>query len=124
MTVNPADLPYEQDRPNDYQWTDKAFDLLIAGSLEAHVYRRGLITVAVVAGKCPRCPHTFTYTTSDFAVGSGGQVLGGTRSVDASDDYVPIDAACVGNHPGRPENQEQGCGVAFRVEALPENVDG
>ena len=75
--TNAVELPYERSARNAYEWTDKAFDELGTGLLQAHVHRRDGMQSAVVTGACPRCGHTFHYTTSPDAIGTGG----GTRTL-------------------------------------------
>jgi hypothetical protein len=122
MSDGDAELPFERHEPNAYEWTDKAFDELTAGRLQAHVHRRDGLQSAVITGACPRCTHTFTYTTSPHAIGTGA----GTRSLGpagggAADGFVAIDVPCwcVGEHADR-QPGEHGCGIVFRIEVRPE----
>lgn len=124
--ISDKPLPYERDRPNAYEWTDRAYDMLVAGQLEASVHRRQNLEVAVVVGACPRCRHAFRFETTNAAIGVGGRTLGPaqpgpTGEARPADDYVPVTASCTcsGEHTGRQAN-EHGCGITFRVETLPE----
>lgn len=120
-----TDLPFERAAPNAYAWTDKAFDLLIVGTLVGEVHRRAGLEVAVVTGACPRCTHHFRFTSSEEAVGTGGRTLDVSESIEADDEFVPVDVACwcEGDHPGR-ANNEHGCGITFRIEVRPDNHHG
>jgi hypothetical protein len=98
-----TDLDFERDQPNAYQWTDKAFDLLIAGKLDGRVDRRAGLEAATVVGACPRCTHHFRFESSKDAVGTGGRTLESVGSAADPGEYVPVDVQCrcEGAHPGR-----------------------
>lgn len=120
-----ADLPFERTTPHAYRWTDKAFDLLIAGTLAGEVHRQAGLEVAVVSGACPRCTHQFRFTSSQEAVGTGVRTLDVSESVEDAGEYVPVDVACwcEGNHPGRVDT-EHGCGITFRIDVRPDDHHG
>src|SRR5688572_24797768 len=87
------------DRTNAYEWTDKAYDILVAGQLEASVHRRQNLEVAVVVGACPQCGHAFRFETTNVAIGVGGSTLGPAQpgpsgEAKPANDYVPITASC------------------------------
>jgi hypothetical protein len=119
-----TDCPYERNRPNAFEWTDKAFDMLRDGRLAAEVHRHGGLESAVVVGPCPRCGHTFRYESSRDAVGVGGRALESTGPDDV-DDYALVDVrcGCAGEHAGRLAD-ERGCGIVFRIEVRPVTHDG
>ncbi|BBY46918.1 hypothetical protein MARA_03480 (plasmid) [Mycolicibacterium arabiense] len=54
---------YETDNPSAYEWTDKAFDLLVATKLRASIVKRpGGVHVAEARGDCPRCEHDVDFS--------------------------------------------------------------
>lgn len=126
--VTESGLPFERDHPNTYEWTEKAFDMLLDGRLDGHVHRRNGLEAAAVIGACPRCGHTFRFDTSQVAIGTGRHTLGSSgppRNVPLDqDEFVPVDVSCTcaAEHPGR-RTEETGCGITFRVEIRPEDHD-
>jgi hypothetical protein len=119
-----TDLRYERTHPNAFEWTDKAFDMLLDGRLDGQVHRRDGLEAATVAGACPRCGHQLLFETSPVAVGTGRRTLGQPGAELDPDEFVPIDVRCTcrADHPGRRES-ETGCGIAFRIEVRPETHD-
>jgi hypothetical protein len=83
------------------------------------------LETATVDGACPRCSHQFRFSSSHDAVGTGGRTLEGDDETLDLDEYVPVDVCCRcrGTHPGR-QDDEVGCGIAFRIEVAPEQHDG
>jgi hypothetical protein len=120
----PPDLPFERKRPNAYEWTDRAFDLLSSGKLDGRIDRRGDLEVATVVGACPRCPHQFRFESARSAVGTGGRTLGPNGPLGDPQEFEPVDVrcSCTGTHPGR-QDTEAGCGIVFRIEVRPVTHD-
>lgn len=120
-----TELPYERVDQNAYEWTDRAYDFLVAKRLDGHVHRRGGMQTAAVVGACPRCEHTFRFDTGREAITTGGRTLGPVDPAPDADDYVPVDVtcSCTGEHAGR-QPGEVGCGVTFRIEVRPEDHGG
>jgi hypothetical protein len=115
------DLPYERNRPNAFEWTDKAFDLLDEGRLHGRVDRLAELEVATVVGVCPRCEHTFRFESSRHAVGTGGRTLESDDSTIDPNEFVPVEVRCQckSDHDGR-HDSEKGCGILFRIEVRPD----
>lgn len=113
-----ADLPYEVDAPNAYEWTRRAFELLQAGELSAALRERRGVRSAVAEGTCPRCIHDVDFTQIMDAVTGESMTTLGDREAAADDEYQQLTVACRcrGEHPGRPKGTERGCGINFRVD--------
>lgn len=119
-----TERPFERAHPNAYEWTDKAYDFLIAKRLDCHVHRRDGLQTSAVVGACPRCEHTFRFDSSPDAITTGGRTLGQGDPAPDPDDYVPVDVrcTCTGEHAGR-QPGETGCGITFRIEVRAEDHD-
>ena len=108
----PAAVPYEATL--DAQWTDKAYDLIEAGTLTARMLVDDKRYTAVVAGQCPRCGHhletvlPLTGYVRDYAVRGIGDDVPTQVNVD-------VLCGCGIPHAGAPP-ETPGCGVGFRVE--------
>lgn len=112
MTYN-----YEMTQPNDYQWTEKAFEELVAGRLNASITNTGGLRSIDVTGPCPRCGDDVNYSQVLAAI--GGEVVGVLGGNDlTTHDYLslPVPCRCTGAHDGRPEGVDQGCGINFTIE--------
>lgn len=120
--MQPApEVPFEQANPNDYRWTDEAYDRLMSGKLKAEVARQSEIQSVSVVGLCPHCDHDVAFSEVLDAV--GGEHLGflsRDAAAVADVDYVAVTVSCrcQGSHPGRPAAVARGCGINFRVEVL------
>ena len=116
-------MPFETARPTAYEWTDKAYDLLVGGKLAVESTLADGVRIIIAHGQCPRCGDDVGFvleTTAPVPAGVSGL---GDRTVEVADEYEAIEVACRcdGNHPGRPEHaNRQGCGIAFRVDVLRE----
>ena len=111
------DVGWEVDAPNAYRWTAEAYDLLVAGKLDAAVTIRAGVTTASANGECPRCHHQFQWSqVLDAVVFETVRTLG----VDQTDTtgYIGLTVACqcTEDHSGRPTSVTEGCGINFRVE--------
>lgn len=109
--------PYETTEPNDYQWTEKAFEDLVAGRLKALITDTGGLRSLDVTGPCPRCGDDVNY--SQVLAAMGGEVAGVLGGDDLTvPDYVsiPVPCRCTGAHAGRPAGVTQGCGINFMLE--------
>ncbi|MEU4711185.1 hypothetical protein AB0G00_32650 [Nocardia salmonicida] len=112
------DLPFELKNPTAYQWTEKAYDLLLAETLIVDLTVRHGIEIATASGDCPRCGHDVQFTMERDAPVPG--TIGGLGTEDTSmiADFVAVDVECrcKGIHSGRPEAISRGCGIVFRTE--------
>lgn len=115
MTASP--YPYENDNPYDPQWTDKAYDLVMSGDIQAVIEVSQTGATEVVSGPCPRCDEKFTHTAPRSAVAGAG-VLGNKGPELLRSEYAPVElyCECPGPHGGRPTDK-QGCGIAYTVPA-------
>lgn len=114
-------LAYERDTPNAYQWTEVAYEYLLAGKLTASIRSAGGISTAIVTGACPYCTDDVNFSeVLDAVTGESIGTLGWRRArpAQAEDDYLPltVSCACTGQHPGRPADVHYGCGINFRVD--------
>jgi hypothetical protein len=115
-----AGVPYEKAAPNAYKWTERAYDLLIAGDLTAEVRVAAGVQTAYVTGECPHCRHDVRFDqVLDAVAGEVYSTLGESISAPESP-YIPLVASCRCSEPheGRPEKTERGCGINFRIEIL------
>lgn len=118
-----TDLPnYERDQPAAYKWTEKAFDYLTQGKLQAEIVNRSGVHVAEAKGDCPRCDHDVNYAFELDAPlpGSFGGLGQGVATTPAPVQYAAVNVVCRcnGEHPGRPDGIDRGCGILFAVEVL------
>lgn len=113
MSAEPA-TGYEQ--TTAFEWTERAFELLAEGRLQAEIHRLlpGVLS-AHVWGQCPRCRHQLDDWQALSAV--TGSVTSRRPGSDPLDDVtvVDIDCGCGTVHAGAPGGTT-GCGVSFRVE--------
>lgn len=116
---------------NDYQWTDKAYELLLEGKLVVTRSANGGEVIAT--GQCPRCGHDVDFSflpTISLPYGGRGTTRGGAGTLGgdsgrpagakaAEPEYVtvPILCQCGEEHQGRPSS-DRGCGIMFNVEML------
>jgi hypothetical protein len=108
-------VPYERDDPTSYEWTVKAYDLAVDGTIQAWVRQVGGIRVATFDGPCPRCNGTFMWNrTLDTVVGTSG-TLGSPEF--AEDSYVPLEIGCeCGIYHTGADKDVKNCGVIFRID--------
>jgi hypothetical protein len=120
MTPRPAPspVPYENAAPNSYEWTERAYDLLVAGKLSAAVVTHSGIQTAEVTGECPHCSHDVNFRQVLDAASRETMGTLGARETTAEVDYAPLTVACscTESHTGRPPTVNHGCGVNFRVD--------
>jgi hypothetical protein len=91
---------------NAYSLTERAFDLLLAGKLEADVTTTNGIETAAVSGECPYCGHDVNYQqVRDAIAGESPGVLGEARPMTIAPEYVTLTVSCQCAYPhaGRPE---------------------
>ncbi|MFI6999334.1 hypothetical protein [Nocardia sp. NPDC050175] len=120
MSGPTADLPYEFARPTAYEWTEKAYDLMVTDNLTVTLIVRDAMRTAIASGECPRCTHDVGFVM-ELVAPIPADVSGlGDESGPIDPEYVPIDVQCrcTGEHPGRPSNESKGCGILFRAEVL------
>jgi hypothetical protein len=114
-------VAYERDAPNAYQWTEDAYDYLLAGKLTASIRSAGGISTAIVTGTCPHCTDDVNFSeVLDAVTGESMGTLGWRKPepAQADEDYVPltVSCTCTGQHAGRPADVRYGCGINFQVE--------
>jgi len=119
--VGSADVAYQADAPNAYEWTEVAYDYLLDGKLTAGIRSAGGISTARVSGTCPYCKDDVNFSeVLDAVTGESMGTLSrrAAQPAQADDGYVPLTVSCrcTGQHPGRPAGVSYGCGVNFRVE--------
>lgn len=113
----PPDPGWETEAPNAYKWTSEAFDLLIAGKLEAQVTVRAGVAQAVASGECPRCHDQFTdRQVLDAVVGESIRTLGTEEMASTGYLGLTVSCKCTEPHHGRPAGVTEGCGINFRIE--------
>lgn len=119
MSGDAGTAPEERyEKSTAFVWTERAFDLLEAGELQAEIqeFRRG-VRWSHVWGKCPRCEHRIddwqplSAVTGLVGGRRPGSVAGGTVDVEPID----IVCGCGITHPGASADTT-GCGVSFRIE--------
>jgi hypothetical protein len=110
-------MDYESTNPFDYRWTQRAFDLLIAGEIQASVTVHDDIETVLVTGPCPRCGDHFSFDQVRTAVTVGVGSLGEPEAPGGRDPYreVTVPCGCQGTHEGRPDEKKEGCGVAYKL---------
>jgi len=117
----PAEEPFQE--LLGYEWTEKAYHMLMRGELNGEVISREKIIRSRVWGPCPRCGHDLDDRQTHTAVIGimGAETRGGTTRGGVDDEEAPfevdVSCGCDGPHSGAPEGKT-GCGVSFRV-ALP-----
>ncbi|MFE5285461.1 hypothetical protein ACFRAQ_10910 [Nocardia sp. NPDC056611] len=114
------ELPYELQRPTAYEWTEKAYDLMIANALVVSLCTRERVELATATGLCPRCAHDVGFVMERNAPIPGHVGGLGQESAAIDEEYVPVDVVCrcAGTHPGRPADVATGCGIVFRAEVI------
>jgi hypothetical protein len=114
----PPRVHYENAAPNSYEWTERAYDLLVAGKLRAGVVTHSGIQTAEVSGECPHCTHDVNFRQVLDAASRETTGTLGARETAADVAYVPLTVACscTESHTGRPPAVNHGCGVNFRVD--------
>lgn len=128
MTAEPpavpsTTIPYAVTDQNDYQWTERAFELMTERELSVEV--RGQVGGRSVTaqGECPRCTHDVEYRRDGqvLPIGPGDGWLGGDLIGPQPDEYVNVDLMCWcrGEHEGRPKDVERGCGIVFAADVRP-----
>jgi hypothetical protein len=107
-------MPWESADRTAPHWTDRALELLHAGSLRVDIAERQGIRTVVAKGSCPRCGHDVRYVeVLDAAVHSPWWRKYATAPSDAPPMLdVDIRCECEFSHPGKPDD-EHGCGIIF-----------
>jgi hypothetical protein len=109
-----ADVPWE--RLADFEWTEKALDLLESGRLHADVQFLDGILSTRVYGECPRCTGTLDDRQVHTAVAN---VWGGPGRGQTGDEpsVLTVDVTCgCGRTHKDASTGITGCGVSFRIE--------
>lgn len=116
--TNPLPDPgWEVDGANAYKWTSDAYDLLLAGKLNAAVAVRSGVTQASADGECPRCHHQFQWhQVLDAVVYEPVRTLGVEQTDSAGYVGLTVQCTCTEPHTGRPPDVTSGCGINFRIE--------
>jgi hypothetical protein len=110
---------------DDYQWTEKAFEMVERGDLHGEVVSHEGVMRSRVWGTCPRCGDPLDDRQTHTALTN---LMGGARELrtrrsseseisDESEWFFPVDVSCACGraHAGAPPDVS-GCGVSFRVE--------
>lgn len=120
-TAKTSQLPYESAAANDYEWTQKAFDMLVSGALAASVTTQSGIQTASVSGSCPRCGHKFIFRQVLDAVSGESTEMFVRQAMRTQPSYVEltVPCCCAEPHAGRPGQDGHGCGINFRVDVRP-----
>jgi hypothetical protein len=122
MTDSPAGEAYQESC--DFSWTERAFQMLIAGELHGELTVRDAVLTSRVWGPCPRCQdhlddrQTHTAITNIRAARDHSARAVTTRGPVADEPvFAPVDVtcACTTTHAGAPPRR-RGCGTSFRVE--------
>ena len=121
MNKQPA-LGYESASPNEYRWTQLAYDALTSGAMSAAVSGQAGARRVTVSGPCPRCGHELHFDQLlDAVAGEDGglKVLGDALEIP-SDRYLEliVSCRCSEAHEHRPDGVTSGCGINFRVDVL------
>ncbi|GAB2568355.1 hypothetical protein [Kribbella endophytica] len=110
-------LGYETTDPGGYEWTLKAYAMLVDGTLKATVSNVDDVLVAVIEGTCPRCGDHFSESrVLEAPLGTAGTLGPGGGVVDQYE-VLNVSCGCTATHPGGPAGSA-GCGVYFRIDAL------
>lgn len=109
-------MPWEKDRPLAQEWTDRAYDMLVDGQIDARVIKRHDVLTLRLEGPCPRCEHQLAQVRVLTAVVDTTGVLG-ADSTTVEDGWVDISTQCdcTEAHKGRPDGEPVGCGIGFRL---------
>ncbi|MDR1443073.1 MAG: hypothetical protein LBJ02_11985 [Bifidobacteriaceae bacterium] len=115
-------LPFETARPTAYEWTEKAYDLLLDGKLVVGSVMANGVRIIAAQGQCPRCDDDVAFVMETHApLPATSRSLGASAEVADEYEAIEVTCRCAGSHPGRPEQAAQrGCGIAFRVDVLRE----
>jgi hypothetical protein len=103
-----------------YEWTERAYQLLVDGQLHGRAFATGAVLSSHVWGPCPRCEHPLDDRQVHTAVVSGvGRWPGGPDQTGEVPSALEVDVACGCGypHPRAPQGVA-GCGVSFRVELV------
>ncbi len=108
------------ERTTAFVWTQRAFDLLEAGTLRAEIRQpRPGVRTSHVWGPCPRCGHDIDdwqpLSAVTGVVRRTGSEIG---SAPAAAEVIDIGCGCGTTHADAPGGVT-GCGVSFRVELEP-----
>ncbi len=105
-----------------FGWTERAFELLEAGTLRAEIRQHGTgVRSSHVWGQCPRCGHRIDdWQPLSAVTGRVGRQPDAAARDTADVEPVDIDigCGCGTTHPGAPADTT-GCGVSFRIELEP-----
>jgi hypothetical protein len=107
------------DGGNDYTWTEKAYDLVVAGELAASARedaRTGVLTV-VASGPCPRCGDHLDLTAQLSAVADTVTTLGDKKVTAERWVRFPVTCGCGRVH-GQAPDGATGCNATFALELL------
>ncbi|MFP8885689.1 hypothetical protein [Streptomyces mangrovi] len=112
---------------NDYEWTERAFQLLEAERLTVSAHSASGVPGFVVAGPCPRCEHHLTDRQVTVALtgmsGTGRHAQDEFENPESETDAVDavvldVTCGCGTAHQDAPEGAA-GCGASFRIELVP-----
>ncbi|WP_326555142.1 hypothetical protein [Micromonospora sp. NBC_01813] len=102
-----------------YEWTERAYRLLLGGQLQARPFDADGVLSSHVWGDCPRCGHQLDHRQVHTAVAAGPGRQTGGRIIPPTLPTLEIDVpcGCRHTHSGAPDGT-LGCGVSFRVEIV------
>lgn len=108
----------EYAKTTDFAWTERAFEFLQTGRLQAEIRQpRQGVAASHVWGQCPRCGHLLDDWQPLSAVTglTGGRQPDSAARATGDIEAVDIGCGCGTVHPGAPLDIT-GCGVSFRIE--------
>lgn len=122
VSEQPTRVGYETESPNQYHWTQLAYEALTAGTMAAQIVGTEGARRATVSGPCPRCKHEVNFDQLlDAVAGEDGglKTLGLEDEVDAPA-YLElvVTCRCGEAHDNRPDGVQSGCGINFRADIL------
>ena len=121
MSGQPAPVGYETDQPNQYVWTQRAYEALTAGTMSADIVGSEGARRATVGAPCPRCGHEVNFDQLlDAVAGEDGQLTTLGDAAPTAATYLELVASCRCGEPhaDRPKGVTVGCGINFRVDVL------
>lgn len=102
-----------------YEWTERAYRLLLDGQLQARSFATDGVVSSHVWGACPRCGHQLDHRQVHTAIAAGPGRQTGGQIIPPTPPTLEVDVPCGCRHahPHAPDGT-LGCGVSFRVEIV------
>ena len=102
-----------------YEWTERAYRMLLEGQIKARSYDSDRVLSSHVWGACPRCGHQLDHRQVHTAVAAGPGRQTGGQIIPPTPPTLLVDVpcGCQHTHPDAPDGT-LGCGVSFRVEIV------